>query len=91
MIGSESAAPRRARVGELELAYETFGAAGDPALLLIMGLASQMMARADEFCESLAEAGYHVIRFDNRDIGLSTQLDRRSCARPGETFARRPI
>ena len=49
----ESAAPRRARVGELELAYETFGSAGDPALLLIMGLASQMLAWPDEFCTSL--------------------------------------
>jgi len=74
MIGSESAAPRRARVGELELAYETFGSAGDPALLLIMGLASQMLAWPDEFCTSLAAAGFHVIRFDNRDVGLSTHL-----------------
>jgi len=74
MIGSEPAAPRRARVGELELAYETFGSAGDPALLLIMGLASQMLAWPDEFCTSLAAAGFHVIRFDNRDVGLSTHL-----------------
>lgn len=65
---------RRARVGELEIAYETFGSAGDPALLLIMGLASQMLSWPDALCTALADAGFHVIRFDNRDIGLSTHL-----------------
>ena len=63
-----------ASVGELELCYETFGDAADPALLLIMGLSSQMLLWDDAFCEQLAARGYRVIRFDNRDIGRSSQL-----------------
>jgi pimeloyl-ACP methyl ester carboxylesterase len=64
----------RAAVGELELAYETFGRAEDPPLLLIMGLATQMLGWDERFCMQLAENGFRVIRFDNRDIGLSTHL-----------------
>ena len=61
-------------VGEIELCYETFGdPAGEP-LLLIMGLGTQMLAWREEFCGMLAERGFHVIRFDNRDIGRSTHL-----------------
>ncbi|MGA9858261.1 MAG: alpha/beta hydrolase [Solirubrobacteraceae bacterium] len=63
-----------ASVGELELCYETFGSPGDPPLLLIMGLASQMLLWDDAFCEQLAARGFRVIRFDNRDIGHSTLL-----------------
>jgi pimeloyl-ACP methyl ester carboxylesterase len=59
-------------VGELELCYETFGASQAPPLLLVMGLASQMILWDDEFCELLAAQGFSVIRFDNRDIGRST-------------------
>lgn len=65
----------RAPVGDLELAYETFGSAGDPAVVLVMGLGTQMLGWPDEFCRSLADQGFHVIRFDNRDIGGSTHLD----------------
>jgi pimeloyl-ACP methyl ester carboxylesterase len=65
---------RIAEAGEIEIAYETFGVEGDPPLLLIMGLATQMLGWLDEFCARLADAGHHVIRFDNRDIGLSTHL-----------------
>lgn len=64
----------RAAVGELELAYETFGGAEDPPLLLIMGLATQMLGWDERFCDQLADHGFRVIRFDNRDIGLSTHL-----------------
>jgi pimeloyl-ACP methyl ester carboxylesterase len=67
--------PRLTKVGDLELAYETFGSEQDPALLLIMGLAAQMLAWPDEFCTALADTGRYVIRFDNRDIGLSTHFD----------------
>jgi pimeloyl-ACP methyl ester carboxylesterase len=63
------------RVGEIELAHETFGSPEDTPLLLVMGLATQMIGWPDEFCRMLAERGLHVIRFDNRDIGLSTHLD----------------
>jgi pimeloyl-ACP methyl ester carboxylesterase len=58
----------------LQFEYESFGDAKAPALLLIMGLGGQMIQWPDEFCEGLARAGYHVIRFDNRDVGLSTRL-----------------
>ena len=65
----------RARANGIELCYDTFGDASAPPLLLIMGLASQMIAWPDEFCAALAARGYRVIRFDNRDIGLSTSFD----------------
>src|SRR5919205_12463 len=68
---------QRAQVGEIELAYETFGDPGDPPVLLVMGLATQMIGWPDEFCSGLAERGLFVVRFDNRDIGLSTHLDDR--------------
>ena len=68
---------QRAQVGEIELAYETFGDPGDPPLLLVMGLATQMIGWPDEFCAGLAERGLFVVRFDNRDIGLSTHVDDR--------------
>ena len=63
-----------AEVGELELCYETFGSATAPPLLLIMGLASQMLLWDDQFCEQLASRGFRVIRFDNRDVGRSSHL-----------------
>jgi len=75
MPNVERTAPARARANGIELCYDTFGAADAPPILLIMGLASQMIAWHDEFCAALAARGYRVIRFDNRDIGLSTSLD----------------
>jgi pimeloyl-ACP methyl ester carboxylesterase len=59
----------------IDLAYETFGSPDDPAIVLVMGLGTQMIAWPDEMCQALADAGHHVVRFDNRDIGLSTHLD----------------
>lgn len=64
----------RAPVGALELAYETFGSPGDPAVVLVMGLGTQMLGWPHEFCRSLAGAGFFVVRFDNRDVGGSTHL-----------------
>ncbi|MBW2192911.1 MAG: alpha/beta hydrolase [Deltaproteobacteria bacterium] len=61
--------------GNINIAYETFGKTGDPPLLLIMGLGYQMMYWDEDFCTQLADRGYRVIRFDNRDTGLSTWLD----------------
>jgi pimeloyl-ACP methyl ester carboxylesterase len=58
----------------INLCYEEFGRPGDPPMLLIMGLATQMIAWADEFCQQLADRGFHVVRFDNRDIGRSTHM-----------------
>ena len=63
-----------ANVGRLELCYETFGADDAPSLLLVMGFAAQMLLWEDEFCGQLAERGFRVIRFDNRDSGRSTIL-----------------
>jgi pimeloyl-ACP methyl ester carboxylesterase len=66
-----------ARVGELDICYETFGEASDPALLLIMGLGTQMVAWHDDFCAELAGHGFFVIRHDNRDIGRSSRVEGR--------------
>ena len=65
----------RVAAGGLELAYETFGQAGDPAIVLVMGWATQMIAWPDELCQSLAGHGHFVVRFDNRDTGGSTHLE----------------
>lgn len=59
----------------ITLEYETFGDNTKPAVLLIMGLGTQLTGWPDHFCEGLAAEGYHVLRFDNRDIGLSTRLE----------------
>ncbi len=59
----------------LRLAYDEFGTEHDTVILLIMGLGTQMIAWPDVFCEDLAARGYRVIRFDNRDIGLSQKME----------------
>ena len=59
---------------QIELEYDHFGNPKDPALLLIMGFTAQMVAWEEEFCQQLANRGHFVIRFDNRDCGLSTKL-----------------
>jgi len=66
---------QRAEVNGIEIAYETFGDRNDPAMLLVMGLGTQMLAWRDEMMEALADAGHFVIRYDNRDVGLSTHID----------------
>ena len=66
---------RLAPVNGIEIAYQEMGdRKGDP-LLLIMGLGTQMLGWDEGFCALLAERGFRVIRFDNRDIGHSTMLD----------------
>jgi pimeloyl-ACP methyl ester carboxylesterase len=60
------------------ICYETFGDPDDTPILLIMGLATQMIAWHEDFCEQLAERGFYVVRFDNRDIGRSTHFDFRA-------------
>lgn len=62
------------KVNGLEIEYDTFGAAGADPLLLIMGLGTQMTAWSPDFCNALAGHGHYVVRFDNRDIGLSTKF-----------------
>lgn len=58
----------------IQIEYETFGDPKAPPILLIMGLGGQMILWPEPFCQTLAQAGYYVIRFDNRDIGLSTRI-----------------
>jgi pimeloyl-ACP methyl ester carboxylesterase len=74
LSGEAEAGERLAAVGEIELCYQTFGQASDPALLLIAGLGAQMLLWEDDFCRDLAQRGLFVIRFDNRDMGRSTKV-----------------
>jgi pimeloyl-ACP methyl ester carboxylesterase len=60
--------------GEICLYYEVFGAESDPTLLLVNGLGSQCINFKVEFCEMFADEGFRVVRFDNRDVGLSSHL-----------------
>jgi len=65
----------RARISpSLELEYDVTGDAGAPPIVLAMGFSMQMIAWDEEFCAALAARGFRVVRFDNRDIGLSTHL-----------------
>ncbi len=65
----------RATTNGIELEYETFGDPKAPPLLLIAGLGSQLLSWDEELCNLLAARGFYVIRFDNRDVGLSTGMD----------------
>lgn len=65
----------RAEANGIELEYDTFGAADQPALLLVMGLGAQLISWEEGFCQRLADQGFHVIRYDNRDVGLSTKIE----------------
>ncbi len=79
------------RVGAngIELAYETFGDASAPPVVLIMGLAMQMIAWPDELCDDLAGRGLFVVRFDNRDAGASTHLNNVPPPRLADILVRR--
>jgi pimeloyl-ACP methyl ester carboxylesterase len=63
-----------ARNGDVQIYYETFGDPDNPALLLINGLGSQCINYRVEWCEQFAAAGHYVIRYDNRDVGLSSKF-----------------
>jgi pimeloyl-ACP methyl ester carboxylesterase len=62
------------RCNGLEIEYESLGEAGAPSILLIMGLGMQLLAWPDAFCRRLVERGFRVVRFDNRDVGLSAHI-----------------
>ena len=64
----------RAANGRVEIAYETFGAPAGEPMLIVMGLGMQMLLWHPDFCTALADTGFSVARYDNRDIGLSTHL-----------------
>lgn len=65
--------------GDWDIFYEVFGAPTDPTLLLVNGLGSQCINYADAWCEMFAAEGFQVVRYDNRDVGLSTH-------RPGSSY-----
>ena len=65
------------RANGIQIEYESFGSADAPVIVLIMGLGMQLTSWPDPFCQKLAAAGFRVLRFDNRDIGLSTYFDDR--------------
>jgi len=65
---------------DLEIHYEDMGDPSDPPVLLIMGLGAQLVLWRKEFCERLVNHGYRVIRYDNRDVGLSSKLHGRRAA-----------
>ena len=64
----------RAKANGIEIEYETMGSTSDPGLLLIMGLGAQLTIWPEPFVRALADKGFYVIRFDNRDVGLSTDF-----------------
>ena len=63
------------RPDTIDIEYETFGSPSDPAVLLVSGFVVQLTSWDTEFCRLLAGSGRYVIRFDNRDCGLSTKLE----------------
>ena len=74
MSTTSRSSPAMARANGIELCYDAFGDRNAAPLILIMGLGAQMIAWDEEFCTLLASRGYWVVRFDNRDIGLSTKF-----------------
>jgi len=65
----------KAKANNIELFYDTFGDPSSQPLLLIMGLGSQMIRWVPELCEEFVKKGFFIIRFDNRDVGLSTKIE----------------
>jgi pimeloyl-ACP methyl ester carboxylesterase len=75
-----------ARNHDCELYFDTFGTLSDPTLLLVNGLGSQCLNYADAWCEKFVARGFHVIRFDNRDVGLSTHFTDTPVGERGEAY-----
>lgn len=65
----------KANLDSVEIEFDTFGDPSKPCLLLVMGLGVQMIAWPEEVCQELAGGGFFVVRFDNRDCGLSTKFE----------------
>jgi pimeloyl-ACP methyl ester carboxylesterase len=87
--------PALAKANGIELCYDTFGDPDAPPIMLIMGLATQMIGWDEAFCSELAARGYHVVRFDNRDIGHSTRFPQAGTldlvALLGQALAGKPV
>ncbi|WP_181256624.1 alpha/beta fold hydrolase [Merismopedia glauca] len=71
---AESQGKVKVKVNDLNLYYEAFGNPSDPPVLLINGLSCQCLQWFPYFYEPIVDSGYYVIRFDNRDVGLSTWI-----------------
>ena len=78
----------RAKANGIEIEYETIGNKGDPALLLVMGLGAQLTIWPDALFEGLARRGFFVIRYDNRDTGLSTDFGSWGAPNIAEAFGK---
>lgn len=83
-------AEQYADLGAVTLCYETFGDPADPTVLLVMGLGTQMLAWRPGFCDLLVAEGFHVVRYDNRDVGRSTHFSDHAPPSPLEIVLRRP-
>lgn len=68
----------RAANATIELEYETFGSPDDPSVICLPGLGNQLLLFPEEFCEAFVDRGFHVVRMDNRDAGLSSMTDENS-------------
>ena len=79
----------RIKANGIEIEYDSHGRAEDPAILLIMGFSGQMVMWPMSFVEALVARGFRVIRFDNRDVGLSTHLDELGAPDIGAAMAAR--
>lgn len=89
VMATESDA-RHLRVGGVDLAYSTTGDGGAPPVLLIAGLGGQLISWEDGFCRELADRGLLVVRYDNRDVGLSTHLGEGTLALATALMATQP-
>jgi pimeloyl-ACP methyl ester carboxylesterase len=77
----------RLKANGIEIEYETIGDAKAPPMLMIMGLGAQLKTWDDGFCQALADRGFYVIRYDNRDAGLSTKMEEAGPADIAAAFA----
>ncbi|HEX7776195.1 MAG TPA: alpha/beta hydrolase, partial [Parvibaculum sp.] len=77
----------RVKANGIEVEYESFGDASHETILLIMGLGAQLTQWPIELCNELVTRGYRVIRFDNRDVGLSSRIERGSFFNFPDSFA----
>lgn len=78
LLGTEKITCRMPQISTpagITLEYDSFGSPQDPAVVLVMGFTAQMIGWPEEFCRQIAAQGRFVVRFDNRDCGLSTKFD----------------